>query len=502
MDNAARQLEFISDYSPKHKTSPAPVVWQPQPKQIAFMSRPEYEALYGGSAGGGKSDAMLSEALRQVHIPHYRAIIFRKTYPQLSELIDRSHEIYKKCYPKARYNDSKHFWRFPSGAKIYFGAMQYIKDRQNYQGKRYDFIGFDELTHFTWDEYSYMFSRNRPSGSGTRVYIRATTNPGGVGHGWVKDRFITAAPPLTPIKTVLSVPDDTGKIITMKRKRIFVPATVFDNQELLKNDPNYLANLAMMPEAERDALLYGSWDSFDGQVFREWRNDSEHYNDHRFTHVINPFPIPAHWRIYRGFDFGYAKPFSVAWYAADEIGRLYRIKEFYGCDGTPNVGVKYDPVKIASEIHRIEQEDALLKGKQIIGIADPSIFDESRGESVARMMEKHPNYIFWQGGDNTRIAGKMQFHYRLAFDADGIPMFYTFNTCKHFIRTIPTLVYDEKHIEDINTDQEDHIYDECRYVMMDYPISPRANVAKRVILDDPLNLHKNDNTGKPTFYFM
>ena len=124
-------------------------IWTPQPKQAVFQSRGEYEALYGGAAGGGKSDALLTEALRQVHIGHYRGLILRKTYPQLSELIDRSRELYAAAYPKAVYNDSKHFWRFPSGAKIYFGAMQHTKDRINYQGKRYDFIAFDELTHFT-----------------------------------------------------------------------------------------------------------------------------------------------------------------------------------------------------------------------------------------------------------------------------------------------------------------------------------------------------------------
>ena len=160
------------------------------------MSRFENEALYGGAAGGGKSDCALVEALRQVNIPHYRGLILRKTYPQLSELIDRSRELYLSAFPKAKYNDTKHCWSFPSGAKIYFGAMQYTKDRTNYQGKRYDFIDFDELTHFTWDEYSYLFSRNRPNGEGTRCYIRAQANPGGIGHGWVKERFITAAPPM------------------------------------------------------------------------------------------------------------------------------------------------------------------------------------------------------------------------------------------------------------------------------------------------------------------
>lgn len=474
------------------------IIWQPQPKQILFMECPEYEALYGGAAGGGKSDALLVEALRQVHISHYKGVIFRKTYPQLSELIDRSRTIYSKCFPKAKYNGTEHCWTFPSGARIYFGNMQHAKDKINYQGKCYDFIAFDELTHFSWDEYSYMFSRNRPSGKGTRVYMRATTNPGGIGHGWVKDRFISAAPPMTPIEEVMNVPIPDGTIKKLKRKRIFIPSTVFDNQQLLQNDPNYLANLAMLPEAEKNALLYGSWDSFDGQVFTEWKNDPQHYEDRQFTHVIKPFRIPGHWRIYRGFDFGYSKPFSVAWYAVDEEGVVYRIKEFYGCTGEPNTGVKMEVHEIARQIKAIENEDEVLKGRKILGIADPSIFDESRGESIAAMMEKHR--VYWDKGDNTRIAGKMQYHYRFAFDNDGFPMFYCFDTCKHFIRTIPSLVYDQLKVEDIDTKQEDHIYDECRYVLMANKIKARKNVAQAKPINDPLDLYKDNLTNKYQFY--
>ena len=365
--------------------------------------------------------------------------------------------------------------------------MQHTKDKENYRGKQFDLIIFDELTHFTFEEYSFMFSRNRPSGPGTFVCIRGTTNPGGVGHGWVKERFITAAPPMTPMVSVMPVTMPDGSVKQLERTRLFVPATVFDNGKLLENDPGYLANLAMLPEAERQANLYGSWDSFEGQVFTEWRNDPEHYDDRRWTHVIKPFKIPRHWQIYRGFDFGYARPFSVGWYAADEDGRLYRIKEYYGCTGTPNVGVKINPAEIAAEIKRIESEDEQLRGKDIIGIADPSIFDESRGESVARIMQKPPNYIFWRGGDNTRIAGKMQYHYRLAFDEDGFPGLQVFDTCKHFIRTIPTLVYDPKKVEDIDTTTEDHIYDECRYVLMANPISAGKTVKPPEDMFDPLN---------------
>ena len=383
-------------------------VWTPQKKQLEFLSRPEYECLYGGAAGGGKSDALLAEAVRQVHIPHYCAILFRKTVPQLSELIDRSRRLYSAAFPGAVYHASEHYWQFPSGAKIYFGSMQYAKDRINYQGRRYDFIAFDELTHFTWEEYSYMFSRNRPSGPGTRVYIRAATNPGGIGHSWVKERFITAAPPLTPITEEYQIPSPDGKTVTMTRSRVFVPSTVFDNKILLQNNPEYLANLSMLPTADRD-------------------------------------------------------------------GRLYRIREYYGCSGRPNDGVRFEPARIAEEIRTIEQDDPNLKGRSIIGIADPSIFDGSRGRSVAEVMEK--SGVYWRPGDNARIAGKMQYHYRLAFDGEGIPMLYIFKTCRNFIRTVPALTYDTCDVEDIDTAGEDHIYDECRYVLMHIPIKARTSHA-------------------------
>ncbi len=464
------------------------IIWKPQPRQRIFMARKENEALYGGAAGGGKSDCAVAEGLRQVNIPHYRGIILRKTYPQLSELIDRSREIYHAAYPEAKFNEQKHCWTFPSGAKIYFGAMQHTKDRTNYQGKRYDYIDFDELTHFTWDEYSYLFSRNRPNGPGTRCYIRAQANPGGIGHGWVKERFITAAPPLTPIYEEVNIIFPDGHTEKKSRSRIFVPSSVFDNKILLENDPEYITRLASLPENERKALLYGDWDCFSGQVFTEWRDNPDGYKTRVNTHVIEPFRVPSYWKIYCGFDFGYSRPFSVGWYAADQDGRMYRIREFYGCTGVPNEGIRMEPGQIAKKIRQIEAEDPNLRNKKIHGIADPSIFDESRGESVAQMMEREG--VYFEKADNTRIAGKMQLHNRLAFDENGIPMLYIFSTCRHFIRTVPALVYSSSDVEDIDTDAEDHIYDEVRYVAMEHPISPpRKKTAVSVY--DPLDIIKN-----------
>jgi len=440
------------------------VVWTPQPKQAIFMSRFEDEALYGGAAGGGKSDSLIMEATRQVDIPYYRGLIVRRTFPQLEDLIGKSLRLYPRAFPGAKYNDSKHVWHFPSGAVIIFGSMPHEKDKYNFQGKPYDFIGMDELTQFTFEMYDYLVhSRNRPNGPGTRVYARFTANPGGVGHGWVKERFITAAPPGTTIWRRVKVDTPTGTVEKWS-SRVFIQSTVFDNKILLQNDPDYITRLASMPEANRNALLYGDWDSFSGQVFVEWRNDPSHYQDRRFTHVIAPFRVPDTWAIWRAFDWGYSRPFSVGWYAVDHDKRLYRIRELYGCTGTPNTGVKWEPAKVAAEIRRIEGEDPNLKGKTIHGIADPAIFNDSGTESVESIMSRCG--VYWSPGDHDRIAGKMQIHHRLAFDDNGIPLLYVFNTCKHFIRTVPNLVYDETDVEDVDTDGEDHIYDELRYVCM------------------------------------
>ena len=447
------------------------VIWTPQPKQAMWMSRGEFESLYGGAAGGGKSDAMVIEALRQVHIPHYKGLILRKTYRQLAELIDKTLNYYPRIYPRARYNGSRHTWTFPSGAQIVFGNLQHTKDRLNYQGQAYDFIGFDELTQFTWEEYDYLFSRCRPNGPGTRCYIRATANPGGVGHGWVKERFITAGAPMQTIWETVTWRDQSGKEHSKQQSRIYIPASVMDNKALLDNDPDYIVRLASMPAAERDALLYGNWDSFSGQVFTEWRNNPEHYFDRRNTHVITPFQIPEGWSILRGFDWGYSRPFSVGWYAVDYDGRLYRIRELYGCTGEPNVGTRWEAGRIAREIRRIEAEDPNIKGRSVRGVADPAIFADTAGMgSIADTMGKMG--VHWDAGQHERINGKMQLHHRLAFDDNGIPMLYVFDTCKHFVRTVPNLVYDQTDVEDVDTDGEDHIYDECRYVCMEMPIAP------------------------------
>ena len=476
------------------------VIWAPQPRQRAFLARQEDEALYGGAAGGGKSDALLIEAVRQVGIPNYKGILFRKTYPQLSELIDRSRYLYRRIYPDAKYNGTEHIWRFPSGAQVRFGSINHPQDRINYQGHQYDFVGFDEATHFTQDEVEFLLSRNRPSGPGTRVYARYATNPGGIGHVYFKRRFIDPAPPGTRIVQRIPVRLPTGEQTELRRTRVFIPSTVFDNQALLRNDPGYLGRLAALPEAQRRQLLEGSWDYYAGQVFSEWRNDPGHYMDQRWTHVIQPFQIPGWWKIYRGMDWGYEKPFSVGWYAIDGDGCIYRIREYYGTNGQSNKGLRMTPDAVARKIRQIEETDPNLKGKAVIGIADPAVMHGQTGPdtTVEALMKKAG--VRWLPGNHDRFQGLMQCHYRLAFAENGKPLFQCFASCRHFIELVPALVYDQADVEDVDTKMEDHIYDEWRYVLMANPCAARESVqAPAYSGEDPLNLQE-DRTRKPLFY--
>ena len=252
---------------------------------------------------------------------------------------------------------------------------------------------------------------------------------------------------------------------------ICLPRRLEKQYDFMEANPDYIDMLKALPEHKRKAHLEGCWDVYEGQVFEEFRNDSTHYEDRQYTHVIKPFTPPKEWKIWRSFDFGYSKPFSCAWWAVDYDGRIYRILELYGCvKNEPDTGVKWSPDEIFKEIARIEHEHEWLKDKHINGVADPAIWDKSHGVSIAETAEKYG--VYFDKGDHKRLAGWMQVHYRMQFDENGIPMMYIFSNCKAFIRTIPLLMYDEHKPEDIDTKQEDHIADETRYLCMANPMKP------------------------------
>ena len=271
-----------------------------------------------------------------------------------------------------------------------------------------------------------------------------------------------------------------------------------ESADVLAKTTNYLCN-EWLDDAdkkkfedmkERNPKRYkvaglGDWGIDGGQVFEEFIDDPEHYEDRLLTHVIKPFEPPKSWRIYRSFDFGYSKPFSAAWTAFDGDLRAYRILELYGCvKGEADVGVKWTPDEIFKEMKRIETEHPWLEGKQIYGVADPAIWDKSQGKSIAETAEN--NGIYFDKGNHNRLQGLMQMHERLKFDENGIPMLYVFSNCKALIRTLPLLTYDENKPEDIDTKLEDHAYDECRYLMMQYPLKPTEENKKKPTEYNPL----------------
>ena len=275
-----------------------------------------------------------------------------------------------------------------------------------------------------------------------------------------------------------------------------------DNTALMQTQPEYIRQLEALPPHLREMWLEGRWDVFAGQFFEEFRLDpdpalcklagvtpEEAAQQHRFTHVIAPFRIPRGWKIYRSYDFGYNRPFSLAWWAVDYDGVLYRIKELYGCTGEPNEGVRQTPDEQFRRAVEIERTDPLLAGRKIEGgVADPACWDTSRGESVQETAGRYG--IYFEPGDNARIAGWMQCHYRLQFDAQGYARCYIFATCKDFIRTIPLLMYAKTKPEDVDTELEDHAADEWRYMCMSRPVAPILREEKETPWADPLNQYE------------
>lgn len=441
----------------------------PNPKQARFFeSRARYVG-YGGARGGGKSWAMRTKLiLLAMRYPGLNALLLRRTLPELRE--NHLIPMQKLLYGIAQYRADSRAFLFPNGSRIRLGYCDSESDVFQYQGQEYDVIGIEECTHFTWTQVQFITTCNRSVRPDFEARMYFTGNPGGVGHAWFRRLFVKR----------MFLANEEAKYYE------FIPATVDDNRVLCAYDPGYVAVLDALPERLRRAHRFGDWDVFEGQFFAEFTDDEAHYADRQWTHVIEPFDPPSAWEIYRSFDFGYARPFSCAWWAVDYDGRLYRILELYGCTDSPNTGVKWPPEQIFREIARMESEHPYLKGKRIHGVADPSIWDASRGVSIE---ESAANCrVYFEKGDNARIPGWMQLHYRMAFDENGIPMLYCFNTCKGFIRTMPTLVFSTSNPEDLDTTGEDHIADETRYLCMARPISPRENAPRKTRLCAQLDI--------------
>ena len=455
-------------------------------KQYKFLSADRKHVGFGGARGGGKSWSVRTKA--KILAATYKGIkilIVRRTYQELvnNHIEPLSGELDKNI---AKYNDSKKMFRFANGSVIKFGYCNCDRDLDQYQGAEYDVIFLDEATQLQemWIKKITACVRG-VNDFPKRIYY--TCNPGGASHGYFKRLFID--------KRYESgeSPDDYE----------FIQALVTDNKALMASQPDYIKQLEALPPKLREAWLYGRWDIFEGQFFEDFRptpdielctkagiTTEEALAQRRFTHVIEPFDLNSGecrgWNIMRSYDFGYNKPFSLGYWAVDYDGTLYRIMEMYGCTQTPDEGVKWSPDEQFRRISEFEREHPWLKNRKIVdSVADPAIWDCSRGESIANTAEKYG--IYFSPGDNERIAGWMQVHYRLQFDDNGYPRMYVFNNCKAFIRTMPLMMYSETKPEDLDTKLEDHCPDEVRYMCMSRPVTPIVPVERVDIISDPLN---------------
>lgn len=456
---------------------PVKVLPEPNEKQRRFFLARTRFVGYGGARGGGKSWAVRQKAkLMALGCAGIKILILRRTLPELKE----NHVLPLRADLSgiALWRETDRVFLFPNGSRIKFGYCDGERDVDQYQGQEFDVIFMDEATHFTEYQFSALTACIRGANSfPKRMYL--TCNPGGPGHAWVKRLFIERR-----YKQGENPEDYT-----------FIPARVYDNRVLMEKDSGYVDFLRGLPEDLRRAWLDGDWDVFAGQVFREWRNDPAHYDDRKFTHVIAPFPVPDGWRRYRTLDWGYTKPFSIGYYAVDSDGMIIRYHEIYGTrkderglTAEANEGVRLSPGEVARLA--AAYEDRYERGHRIFGIADPSIFDESRGSEgcVASLFAKEG--IYFERGDNKRIPGKLQVHNRLHFDKNGVPGLQVFSTCHDCIRTLPALQYDRRDPEDVDSAGEDHIYDELRYLCMALPVqTPKETETVRLIPQaDPLNL--------------
>lgn len=453
------------------------VDYVPTPKQRLFHETTANEVLYGGAAGGGKTKATVMDALlRCLYYPGSTIYIFRRTFAELEGTVIKEALA---SYPTAlyRYVKSSHTMYLPQGGTIKFCHCAYAGDVYNYQGHEVDVLYFDELTHFTLDMFEYITTRNRTkASSGLTPIVRSTANPGNVGHGWVKARYVDAGPYGEMIPEIITL--DNGRSKTVHKQ--YIPALVTDNPYI---SDDYLFKLQQKPKALRRALLNGDWDAFEGQVFMEFTDDPAHYADGILTHVIEPFEVPAYWPRYMSFDWGSNRPFSCGWWAIDPDGTAYRYREWYGWDGTPNKGANLTVSEIAAGILEREEEER-REGIEVDRICDPSLmFERERGDSLQIKFAQHG--IHFRRGDNARMAAKAELHERLRFRENGRPALYVFTSCRQFIRTIPALPYSLTKPEDVDTAAEDHVYDESRYFLMAHKLIPDVTEPKRARGFDP-----------------
>lgn len=468
--------------------SDATVIWEPQAgPQIALISCPVFEVFFGGARGGGKTDGVLGDFIEHADAygEHAIGLMIRRTLTELGETIERSRTIYTPL--GWVYHEQGKMWRAPNGARLRFAYLERDADAEGYQGHNYTRLYIEEIGNFPSPKPILKLMATLRSGAGVPVGFRATGNPGGPGHQWVRARYIDPAPlGWRVIKDAVS-----------GLERVFIPSKVGDNKYL---DADYVQRLKASGSKELvRAWLEGDWSVIEGAFFDCWSMDQ---------HVVAPFVIPEDWLRFRSMDWGSAKPFSVGWWAVvgddfqlstaglrgasglDRVailprGALIRYREYYGSNGQPNVGLKMTADDVGKEIQRKEAGDRID-----YGVLDPAAFTADGGPSIAERMASATNAQVWfKRADNKRVTqrgamgGWDMMRHRMIGDGDGRPMIYCFSTCTDSIRTIPALQHDPDKPEDLDTNGEDHAGDEWRYACMSRPWINEVTVPRDAIAE-------------------
>ena len=433
------------------------IIFEPnEGPQMQFLASSEREVFYGGARGGGKSYAMLIDPLRYCDKANHRALLIRRSMPELRDMINHSQRLYGQAYPGAKWREQEKEWRFPSGARIEFGYAENLTDVLRYQGQSYTWIGIDELPQYPTPEiYNFLRSSLRSVDPDIPVYMRATGNPGNVGSLWVKEMFVDPSEP----NKAFDVHIDTiagRKSIT----RRFIPAKLQDNPYLMQTD-DYMIMLSSLPEVQRKQFLEGDWSAFENSAFPEFDMS---------VHVVQPFDIPSNWLRFRTCDWGYSSAACVLWIAVDFDNNFWVYREHYTQRVTADIFARQVMEKEHNEYIRYGILDSSTWAKR--GDAGPSI-----AETMIREGCK------WRPSDRSprsRVAGKLELHRLLTKDPDtGQPKLKVFSNCINLARTMPMLPVDKNNPEDVDTHAEDHAYDALRYGVMSRTVHPKSYDANR-----------------------
>ena len=449
------------------------------PKQEQFMLAKTRHVAYGGARGGGKSFIARIKAVTLCTMFNgLKVLLLRRTFPELRE--NHITPLRLMLPPQvAVWKEEEKTFVFMNKSRLRLGFCDNDADISQYQGQEYDVIIFEEATHFTEYQISMILLCNRSTRDDFRPRAYYTCNPGGPGHAYIKRLFV----------------DRNFKKDERPQDYTFIQAKLQDNDVLMKsNGAEYIRAFANLPENLRKAQLEGDWDVFEGQVFTEWSRD---------IHIVSKRMPQKGYFCYHSLDWGFSKPFSVGWWYVDFDGNAVRYREFYGCTGDPDVGLRLDPYSVGKKIAEMEREE---KDQIQYGIADTSCWsNDDGGIPVINMINQAlmengcvPYAMKADKAKGSRISGKMQLHYRLQNTIDKKPNgIYVCENCRDFIRTIPSLIYDKTNVEDVDTTQEDHIYDETRYFIASRTIVPKlAEVPKNYNFDFERQQDEPDNYSK------